>query len=672
MTRIAERLSRGSRKWRFILASLAVAIVAGLVYWAGLGFPFYSDDMYHFRWVETHSAIGLLAPSASFTSYRPLPFLIWYMWRHWVGFYSPRGFHVLNLLLHVANGWLVIALALRLCSGQARRLGPGLSPARREWFSWAAGLIFIVYPFSYQAVLWVGALTHVLGAFLILLAVLLYDCGRRGGWGWMVASVLVGLLAPFANEAGLTLVGLVLLYEWAAPRATARVAPTLLAYLSGPVLYLAVWLGRGRGDPSGLLENLGQAGQLLQKTAYFAQGTTFPFQFVAGQLTDLRGVWWALGLGVACALAVLGLIYARLGWWRRLGLACGWVALTVLPPLVALSATYVDTAPRLLYTASAGVAWLWGGAVAGLWPPAARPRDRRLASLRRLAPALALALLLLPSLIFLRQRVMLHELVMRPLRQVVEVSGTSPDESFLFVNVPSWAAYKDSVFPVSTEGVALMPGYVGMSDFIWANTGLAVEARAVSFANIRSDAPYWYGVWGERLDWEKLERAIRAVGQVYVALYEGWDIWLVEAGSVGDLAPARQPLARFDGGIVLLDVRATPEPDGLTAVLIWSADERTQIGDAVFVHLFDEEERLVGQADGLPLANMFPFWLWQAGDVVRDVRWFPVPGGLPPGRYVLRLGLYDAGTGARRPVWDEGGARFTDDVVPASTVSVVR
>ncbi|GAG27776.1 unnamed protein product, partial [marine sediment metagenome] len=263
------------------------------------------------------------------------------------------------------------------------------------------------------------------GVFLILLTVLLYDRSRRGAWGWMIASWLTGLLAPFANEAGLTLAGLVVLYEWAAPHLRSRRhLPLALTYLLGPALYLAVWLSWRESTSFGLLENLTQVEQLLQKVAYFAQGTTFPLQFATARLAILWGWsgWWALRLGVALSLIVLGLFYTRLAWWRCLGLACGWVALMVLPPLVALSAGYVDTAPRLLYSASAGVACLWAGAVVGLQPsaksrwtvPATRLQDRTLVSSRRGAPALrvvALALILVPSLVFLRQRVALHELV---------------------------------------------------------------------------------------------------------------------------------------------------------------------------------------------------------------------------------------------------------------------
>ena len=88
--------------------------------------------------------------------------------------------------------------------------------------------------------------------------------------------------------------------------------------------------------------------------------------------------------------------------------------------------------------------------------------------------------------------------------------------------------------------------------------------------------------------------------------------------------------------------------------------------------MFDGEDRLIGQADGLPLANMLPFWLCQAGDVVRDVRWFPVPGGLAPGEYSLRVGMYNTSSGARRQVWDDDGARFADDAVPALSFGVAQ
>jgi len=57
--------------------------------------------------------------------------------------------------------------------------------------------------------------------------------------------------------------------------------------------------------------------------------------------------------------------------------------------------------------------------------------------------------------------------------------------------------------------MVLMPGYIGISDFIWANTGLTVEARAVSFANIQSEQPV-LAVQGLESAWHKLDALITA------------------------------------------------------------------------------------------------------------------------------------------------------------------
>jgi hypothetical protein len=661
---------------------LVVGVAVGLVYRAGFGLPFYADDTYHLLWVETKGVIDQLVPCDAFASYRPLQSLLWYPMGHWFGFFSPTWFHTFNLLLHAVNGWLVVTLAWRLAAGAP--------PAARRWLSWSAGLIFVLYPFSYRAALLVSGLNHLLGAFLVLGAVLLYDLGRRGARGGMVASWLLGFMAPFANEAGLVLAGLIALYEWAAPRLRSRRHLQLvLAYLPGPALYLLVWWGWGGTESAGLVENLRQVEQLFQKVAYFAQGATFPLQFAAARLVTQWGwnAWWALGAGAAVALLVLGVLYARLGWWRRLGLACGWVALTVLPPLVALSLDYVVAGPRLLYIPAIGVACLWGGAVVGLakegnpakvlgkisgrkWIGSLRTASiiGHLATFARLGAALALVLI--PGLLFIRQRMDLFALLSRPTWQILEVSRASPDDSLLFVNLPAWVAYKDFTFPVSREGVAWLPSFLSMSDYIRGNTGLKVKARAVAFPSIQGDQPYWYGLWGKARDWEGMDRAIRTSDRVYVSLFQEQEIRLVEAGGVQTAAPAGRPVAQFEGGIRLLDVQAIPEAEGLSAVLIWSAGDSPQVGDTVFVHLLDSEERLIGQADGLPLVGMFPFWLWQPGDVVRDVRWMPVPGGLEPGRYAIRMGMYKLDTGERRAVWGADGARFADDVVPALVFDV--
>ncbi len=120
----------------------------------------------------------------------------------------------------------------------------------------------------------------------------------------------------------------------------------------------------------------------------------------------------------------------------------------------------------------------------------------------------------------------------------------------------------------------------------------------------------------------------------------------------------------FDGALTLWNASLVSQDEGADLRLQWTAARTLEIPDSVFVHVLDEQGQLVTQADGVPLAGLFPFWLWQVGDQVRDVRWLHVPGEWPSGTFAVSLGLYNPSTGARRAVYDVAGERFPDDVVP--------
>jgi hypothetical protein len=51
---------------------------------------------------------------------------------------------------------------------------------------------------------------------------------------------------------------------------------------------------------------------------------------------------------------------------------------------------------------------------------------------------------------------------------------------------------------------------------------------------------------------------------------------------------------------------------------------------------------------------------WSPGEVIADYYSLPVPLDIPPGRYVIYTGLYDANTGERLPVVMEGGGQPHD------------
>jgi hypothetical protein len=87
--------------------------------------------------------------------------------------------------------------------------------------------------------------------------------------------------------------------------------------------------------------------------------------------------------------------------------------------------------------------------------------------------------------------------------------------------------------------------------------------------------------------------------------------------------------------------------DTLGIALFWQARVTPQTSYAVFIHLLDENDRLLVQSDALPLNGTRPTTGWKPDEVIEDRREIQLPSNLPPGRYRLIVGLYDPSTGSR-------------------------
>lgn len=133
---------------------------------------------------------------------------------------------------------------------------------------------------------------------------------------------------------------------------------------------------------------------------------------------------------------------------------------------------------------------------------------------------------------------------------------------------------------------------------------------------------------------------------------------------------ARQPVARLLG----YDRQPTPAtPDGtLSLTLYWQALAEMDQAYAVFVHLVDAEGQIRAQRDQAPQAGAAPTTSWLPGEIVTDPYTLDLPSDLEPGRYLLRVGLYDPITGARLSVSassGDGSARDFIELAPAVEVS---
>ena len=109
----------------------------------------------------------------------------------------------------------------------------------------------------------------------------------------------------------------------------------------------------------------------------------------------------------------------------------------------------------------------------------------------------------------------------------------------------------------------------------------------------------------------------------------------------------------------------------LPLTLRWTAVGPVAADYTALIHLIGADGQRYAQADGPPLNGKLPTTRWLPGEVLTDRRSLDLPAGLPPGRYRIDVGLYDAGgdrlaiaTAAGEPL---GDALALDSVrVPAA------
>ncbi len=111
------------------------------------------------------------------------------------------------------------------------------------------------------------------------------------------------------------------------------------------------------------------------------------------------------------------------------------------------------------------------------------------------------------------------------------------------------------------------------------------------------------------------------------------------------------------GSITLLgyDVGAGKAGGSLPLILYWRCDTPLKADYTVFVHLLDPKGATAAQRDTEPRSGAYPTSRWQAGEVVVDEQYVPLPAGLSPADYQMQVGMY-LPSGARLNTTDRSGA----------------
>ena len=139
----------------------------------------------------------------------------------------------------------------------------------------------------------------------------------------------------------------------------------------------------------------------------------------------------------------------------------------------------------------------------------------------------------------------------------------------------------------------------------------------------------------------------------------------------------------FGGQIALigydLDKTTVKPGETLTLALYWQALHPPAAGYTVFVHLSGADRscetcqvsvEMAGQHDSQPCGGDCPTSLWQAGEVIQDIRVVQVKPEARPGQYWLLTGLYRLETGERLPI-TAGSTPVAAGFMPAPTDHVL-
>ncbi len=136
-----------------------------------------------------------------------------------VGGQNVMGYHVVNLLLHVTNAFLVYGMVQLLFRTPMLEEGRGRLLMRPTWIAAATAFLFVSHPIQTQAVTYVVQRLAALATLFYLLALICYlkwrlaspEAGQRSVW--YVGALLATVLAMKTKENSFTLPVMVLLVE---------------------------------------------------------------------------------------------------------------------------------------------------------------------------------------------------------------------------------------------------------------------------------------------------------------------------------------------------------------------------------------------------------------------------------------------------------------------------
>jgi hypothetical protein len=673
----------GVTRWRFVAAIGLFVAAAVFLYWPSLYLPIIYDDLLHIRIAKNLDLLTVWFPTEAFGYYRPLTFAPLLVIKGLFGYYPAWLLHGLNVGQHALNTALLGWLSWRLWQ-------------RPRW-ALLTGLLFALFPFSYQAVAVYGHNVHPATAGLILLALHGYlwaqkrgrrlrnggDAGTLGGsrLPWLFTAVIF-TFALLSHESAILFGAFAGLVHWTngtanrspftsdqcsshlgssatssianIPRLLSR-SPWIFFLITGAlytILYQLLPLSRAP-------ETTAPTADLWLKALYLLQAAAYPFTWLAHRLPYLPADT------IILAAFFLTLVLTFWAWRRGLGrpllLGWGWFGLASLVIALPLPAGYLLHGPRLLYLGSIGLAIVWPVLLEPLW--------------RKGRPGRALWLILVIFILatnwqFVRGRLHAYTQLTEPIRVIeAEMAGRPAEEGIISVNLPQWIAPPRNRYALGAEFVAMLGDYLFLEELMAENLDVDRPVLALKLADLLDDPGYGYAVHNQNQAGQTVMAAdwAPAGSHFFITRYTAAG---PHTGYTGFVAPAPMvpdTVAQF-GPYALMAAEAQLCPEQVPVTLVWQLRTNNSLLPtpdistlSIFVQLLDGEGLLITQADGPPL-GLRPDLLalpphWQ----IVDRRSLQPESDQPS---LLLVGAYDYLSGERLAAVDDQGRPLTDRALP--------
>jgi tetratricopeptide (TPR) repeat protein len=329
-SRLVDRPRPGSHApgdgWSTALRAAALAALVLAAYWPIFHAGYiWDDDSYVTGNAALRSLDGLRRiwfQIGAVPQYYPLVFSTFWVEYHLWGL-APLGYHLVNVLLHMASVLLLWRLLTRL------RV-PG---------AWLAAALFAVHPVMVESAGWVTERKNVLSLALALGSLLSYlrfspfegegtgddarSIGAQRAWRWYALSLALFVAALLSKTVVASLPGVILVITWwkcgrITRRDVARLAPFFLIGIGGGLL--TAWMEKHFVGAAGFEWNYSPIERVLiagRAVWFYAAKLVWPYPlaFFYPRFTIDDRVWWQylFPLAAVALLAVLWMARGRVG-----------------------------------------------------------------------------------------------------------------------------------------------------------------------------------------------------------------------------------------------------------------------------------------------------------------------------------------------------------------------